>query len=255
MPRNVTVPANPYSRAMPNRKNAEANAPSRKYFSAASWLTSRRRRAMAHSRYSGSEKTSSATNIVSRSLAETNSIMPASANSVSGKTSVAPDCAGLTPVGLAAHGDRGLGDERATVLDRTLGHEQQRDDAEHGQRALQEQRRTVDGDGHVGGQLALAAVGEPDDGHQRRDQRDQRQHDLEPGGGYGGRRRPRSARRHRPRRTGSASAPSPRSRGPAPRGPPPAPWGSRSLASLLSSSRLGVPSRRHPPGSSPRRPG
>jgi len=29
--------ANPYSRAMPNRRNAEEKAPSRKYFTAASW--------------------------------------------------------------------------------------------------------------------------------------------------------------------------------------------------------------------------
>ena len=66
---------------MPNRKNAEANAPSRKYLSAASCDSSRRRRASAHSRYSGSEKTSSATNMVSRSLAEGKSSMPATANS------------------------------------------------------------------------------------------------------------------------------------------------------------------------------
>ncbi len=73
---------------MPNSKNAEENAPSRKYFIAASCEISRRRRARPHSRYSGSEKTSSATNSTSRSLAEANSIMPPTANSVSGKTSV-----------------------------------------------------------------------------------------------------------------------------------------------------------------------
>src|SRR2546429_166035 len=32
-----TEPANPYSNARPYRKNAEANAPSRKYLTAASW--------------------------------------------------------------------------------------------------------------------------------------------------------------------------------------------------------------------------
>ena len=70
--------------------------PSRKYFSAASWESSRRRRASPHIRYSGSENTSSATNMVSRSLAATNSIMPPSANRVSGKTSV------CTPARLSA---------------------------------------------------------------------------------------------------------------------------------------------------------
>ncbi len=73
---------------MPNRVNAEANAPSRKYLTAASCDISRLRRASAHSRYSGREKTSRATNSVSRSLAEGNTSMPAIAKSSSGKTSV-----------------------------------------------------------------------------------------------------------------------------------------------------------------------
>ena len=55
---------------------------------AASCESSRRRRASPHMRYSGRLSTSSATNIVSRSLAATNVIIPASANSVNGKTSV-----------------------------------------------------------------------------------------------------------------------------------------------------------------------
>ena len=79
-----TDPENPYSIAMPNRKNAEENEPSRKYFMAASCDSRRRRRASPHSRYSGSESTSSATNIVSRSLAAGNSSMPPTANRVSG---------------------------------------------------------------------------------------------------------------------------------------------------------------------------
>ncbi len=73
---------------MPNRVNAEAKAPSRKYLTAASCDISRLRRASAHSRYSGSEKTSSATNSVSRSLAAGKTSMPATANSSSGNTSV-----------------------------------------------------------------------------------------------------------------------------------------------------------------------
>src|ERR1700685_3504777 len=48
-----TEPEKPYSIATPNRKNAEENAPSRKYFIAASCDSSRRRRASAPSRYSG----------------------------------------------------------------------------------------------------------------------------------------------------------------------------------------------------------
>src|SRR5215471_16034255 len=64
-----TEPEKPYSMATPNRKNAEEYAPSRKYFIAASCDSRRRRRAMPHSRYSGRDSTSSAMNIVSRSLA------------------------------------------------------------------------------------------------------------------------------------------------------------------------------------------
>src|SRR5579859_1375875 len=79
-----TEPEKPYSIAMPNRKKAEENAPSRKYFMAASDESSRRRRARPHSRYSGSDSTSSATNMVSRSLAAGNSNMPPTANMVSG---------------------------------------------------------------------------------------------------------------------------------------------------------------------------
>ena len=55
---------------------------------AASCDSSRRRRASPHIRYSGRLSTSSAMNIVSRSFAATNVIIPPSANSVNGKTSV-----------------------------------------------------------------------------------------------------------------------------------------------------------------------
>ena len=89
---------------MPNSRNAEENAPSRKYFIAASCEISRRRRARPQSRYSGSEKTSSATNSISRSFAEANSIMPPTANSVSGKTSV---CSTLAAVPSRSASDPG----------------------------------------------------------------------------------------------------------------------------------------------------
>ena len=79
-----TEPEYPYSIAMPNRKKAEENAPSRKYFMAASCDSRRRRLASPHSRYSGSDSVSSATNIVSRSFEAGKSSMPPTANSVSG---------------------------------------------------------------------------------------------------------------------------------------------------------------------------
>ena len=80
----LTESEKPYSMATPNRKNAEENAPSRKYFIAASCESSRRRLASPQSRYSGSESTSSATNMVSRSFAAGNSSMPPIAKRVSG---------------------------------------------------------------------------------------------------------------------------------------------------------------------------
>jgi len=85
---NLTEPAKPYSSAVPNRKNAEANAPSRKYLSEASCERSRRRRASPASRYSGRESTSSAMNMVRRSPAAGKTIMPPTANITSGYTSV-----------------------------------------------------------------------------------------------------------------------------------------------------------------------
>ena len=69
-------------------KNAEEKAPSRKYFSAASCDSSLRRRARPASRYSGSERISSATNMTSRVFDAANSIMPATANDISGYASV-----------------------------------------------------------------------------------------------------------------------------------------------------------------------
>ena len=56
--------------------------------SAASCDTNRRRRASPHIRYSGSDNTSRATNIVNRSSAAPKIIMPANANIISGKISV-----------------------------------------------------------------------------------------------------------------------------------------------------------------------
>ena len=89
---------------MPYTKNADENAPSRKYLSAASWLSRRRRRARPHIRYSGSDSTSSATNIVSRSLDVANTIIPSSANIASGKISV---CSMLAACASASPADPG----------------------------------------------------------------------------------------------------------------------------------------------------
>ena len=70
--------------AIPKRKNAEENAPSRKYFTAASCEKRRRRRASPHSRYSGRLITSSAMNMVRKSFAAGNMSIPSTANSTSG---------------------------------------------------------------------------------------------------------------------------------------------------------------------------
>ena len=70
------------------RRKAEAKAPSTKYFSAASWLRSRRWRAVAARMYSGREIISRMTNSVMRSLLAPKSIMPPSENRVRGKISV-----------------------------------------------------------------------------------------------------------------------------------------------------------------------
>src|SRR5580692_2102051 len=99
---------------MPNRKKAEENEPSRKYFMAASFDSRRRRLASPHSRYSGSDSTSSATNMVSRSFDAGNSIIPPTANSVSGKISVwvipatRPSRSSGLPGGAAAWAAKGL---------------------------------------------------------------------------------------------------------------------------------------------------
>ena len=76
--------------AAPGRtgRTPSANAPSRKYFSAASCDSSRRRRDRPAIRYSGSDSTSSATNISSRLFEIGKISMPETANSSSGKISV-----------------------------------------------------------------------------------------------------------------------------------------------------------------------
>ena len=68
--------------ATPYRKNADENAPSRKYFIAASFA--RRAPVMPVRTYSESERISSARNITIRSAAAAISVMPAVANSSSG---------------------------------------------------------------------------------------------------------------------------------------------------------------------------
>ena len=81
---------------------------------AASCESRRRRRASPHSRYSGSDSTSSATNMVSRSLDAGNSSMPPTANRVSGKISVwkapvtRPSRSSGLPGGTAAWAANGL---------------------------------------------------------------------------------------------------------------------------------------------------
>ena len=64
IPVSEIVPAYPYKNAAPNKKNADAYAPSKKYFRADSCDNKRRRRAKPASKYSGRENTSRATNKV-----------------------------------------------------------------------------------------------------------------------------------------------------------------------------------------------
>jgi hypothetical protein len=90
-----------------------------------------------------------------------------------------PRLARLAAVGLTADRDRGLSHERATLVDAALAHEQQRHHAEHDDRALQEQGRAVDRDRGVGGEPARAVVGGPHHGHERGDQRDEREPELQ----------------------------------------------------------------------------
>ena len=110
---------------------------------AASCESSRRRRASPHSRYSGSESTSSATNIVSRSFAAGNSIMPPTANSVSGNTSVCAD-AGQQPRRAPRRcraPPRPAAVNGADLVSRTPAISSTLTKREHQDRALQEQRR------------------------------------------------------------------------------------------------------------------
>ncbi len=121
-----TEPENPYSMATPNRKKADEKEPSRKYLTAASWESRRRRRARPHSRYSGSDRTSSATNIVSRSFAAGNSSIPPTANRVSGYTSVwvmpasCPSRSSALPGTAAACATNGLPSWDDSASSRTL---------------------------------------------------------------------------------------------------------------------------------------
>ena len=75
-------PDAPYAIAIPNRKNAEENAPSRKYFIAPSTDPSRVEKPV--STYRDSDRISSARNAMIRSAETANSVIPAVANSSSG---------------------------------------------------------------------------------------------------------------------------------------------------------------------------
>src|SRR5262245_28386428 len=75
-------PDAPYAIAIPNRKKAEENAPSRKYFIAPSIEPRRFEKPV--STYRDSERISSARNAVTRSAETANSVIPDAANSMSG---------------------------------------------------------------------------------------------------------------------------------------------------------------------------
>ena len=75
-------PDAPYAIAIPNRKKAEENEPSRKYFIAPSTDPSRVEKPV--STYRDSDRISSARNAMIRSAETANSVIPAVANSSSG---------------------------------------------------------------------------------------------------------------------------------------------------------------------------
>ena len=107
IPISEIVPEYPYKNAAPNKKNAEAYAPNKKYFRADSCDSNRRLRAKPANKYSGNENTSSATNKVIRSLATVNNIIPATANKNSGNISV---CALFSCSAVRSSGEPGSAD-------------------------------------------------------------------------------------------------------------------------------------------------
>ena len=76
------VPVAPYAHATPNRKNAEENAPSRKYFMAASLDV--RRPVIPVKTYRDSDRISRDRNTRMRSAAAVINVIPAVANRTSG---------------------------------------------------------------------------------------------------------------------------------------------------------------------------
>lgn len=174
---------------MPNSVNAEANAPSRKYLTAASCDISRLRRASAHSRYSGRERTSRATNRVSRSLAAGKTSMPATAKSSSGNTSVVVNPALTARFSLSLPGTAAACAAKestrlpwASGSSRLLGEGEQAHQRRQQDRALEEERRAVDGDRAHGGDARLGGGvpvgGERHDRGERGDQGDRRDEHL-----------------------------------------------------------------------------
>src|SRR5262245_30867113 len=81
----LVEPDAPYAIATPKRKNAEENAPSRKYFIAPSTEPSRLEKPV--STYRDNERISRARKAVMRSAETANSVIPEVANSISGKNS------------------------------------------------------------------------------------------------------------------------------------------------------------------------
>jgi hypothetical protein len=87
--------------------------------------------------------------------------------------------ADLPPVRLTTDGDGRLGHERPTALQPALADEQQRHHAQHHERALQEERRPVDGQGRTGGEALGHVVRGSHHHHQRRGQGDEGEPELQ----------------------------------------------------------------------------
>ena len=116
--------------------------------------------------------------MVSRSSAAGNSSMPPTANIVSGKTSVC-----VTPVAVRTRScsepghRRAGGGEGAATVEGPLGHRQDPRDREQQDGALQEQRRTVDGD-RAARRRAPWSPASRDDRDEGGDEAAEREHEL-----------------------------------------------------------------------------
>ena len=199
---------------MPNRKNAEANEPSRKYLSAASWReqppAAGQRAQQVERQREDLERDEHGQQVVRRDeqhhAAEREQRQRVHLGAAGRARGLSRSAS--VPAVTAAWATNG-----PPVLQRPLADQQQRHDAEHDERALQEQRRPVDRDRAAGGESRACRASQRSPRPARRPGRaaPSAQLDAVPAGAAA--RTPRPAPRRTPRRTGSASARAPRSPG------------------------------------------